>query len=337
MQGGVTVPRPLGVLLLCAMIITVSVCIASARQEQPLLADRMDRPPVPVSVGFTLVDVLDIDGVTQSMTVDFSVHLSWKDESLAGRWPDTRVLDLGEVWVPDIQLLNNLGLAQTRRDVVEVEPDGTVTWRRRYYGDVSASMYLKDFPADSHTLNIRFVSAIPGEVVFAPNDDRIIQRDVLSVVDWAVGEGQLVMEDIDIGYATLHGFTYRFSATRFGGYYLWRVIFPLAMIAFMSFTVFWIDPTEIEAQLGVASGAMLTVVAFLFSLSSLSPKVPYQTRLDRYTFLAIVLIFMSLIEAVVSSRLAAKGRPDTARRFDLACRVLFPGVFVVTTLVLFLA
>jgi hypothetical protein len=108
------------------------------------------------------------------------------------------------------------------------------------------------------------------------------------------------------------------------------------MIVFMSFAVFWIDPTQIEAQMGVASGAMLTVVAFLFSMSALSPKVPYQTRLDKYTFLSIVMIFLALMEGVLSSRLAGHGRETAARRFDLACRVLFPVVFMVMSLIVFL-
>ncbi|MCK5596966.1 MAG: hypothetical protein KAJ04_05925, partial [Candidatus Eisenbacteria sp.] len=167
-------------------------------------------------------------------------------------------------------------------------------------------------------------------------EERIIQAETLSVLDWRIGTGDLVMEQVDIGLATTPGFTFQFSAAREGRYFLWKMIFPLAMIVFMSFAVFWIDPTQIEAQMGVASGAMLTVVAFLFSMSALSPKVPYQTRLDRYTFLSIALIFLALMEGVLSSRLAGHGRETAARRFDLTCRVLFPTVFVVLTLIIFL-
>jgi hypothetical protein len=301
-----------------------------------LKAPGADGEPVRVSVGFLLVDILDIDGVRQTMRADFSVHLSWKDESLAGRWPGRHALGVGETWVPDIQIVNDINLARKRREVVEVEPDGTVTYRQRYFGDLSVNMNLEDFPTDSHRFDIKFVSASPGEVEFVAREDRVIQAETLSVLDWRVGAGDLVMEQVDIGYATSPGFTFRFPADREGRYFLWKMIFPLAMIVFMSFAVFWIDPTQIEAQMGVASGAMLTVVAFLFSMSALSPKVPYQTRLDRYTFLSIALIFLALMEGVLSSRLAGYGRETAARRFDLTCRVLFPTVFVVLTLIIFL-
>ena len=332
--------RSLGLAVLCAAVLFLTCTAAAGRPEADtgfLEARDADREPVRVSVGFLLVDLLDINGVTQTMRADFSVHLSWKDESLAGRWPERHVLGVGEAWVPDIQLVNDINLARKRREVVEVEPDGTVTYRQRYFGDLSVSMNLKDFPADSHTFDIKFVSASPGEVEFVAREDRIIQSETLSVLDWVVGKGDLVMEQVDIGYATSPGFTFRFPAGREGRYFLWKMIFPLGMIVFMSFAVFWIDPTQIEAQMGVASGAMLTVVAFLFSLSALSPKVPYQTRLDKYTFLSILIIFLALTEAVLSSRLAGHGRETAARRFDLTCRVLFPTVFVVLSVILFIA
>jgi hypothetical protein len=333
------VSRSLGLAVLCTLALLVTCATAAGllpADTGSLEVPGADGEPVRVSVGFLLIDILDINGVTQTMRADFSVHLSWKDESLAGRWSRRHVLGVGETWMPDIQIVNDLSLARKRRDVVEVEPDGTVTYRQRYFGDLSVDMNLKDFPTDSHTFGIKFVSASPGEVEFVALEDRIIQSEALSVLDWRVGTGDLVMEQVDIGLATTPGFTFQFSASREGRYFLWKMIFPLAMIVFMSFAVFWIDPTQIEAQMGVASGAMLTVVAFLFSMSALSPKVPYQTRLDKYTFLSIVMIFLALTEAVLSSRLAGHGRETAARRFDLACRVLFPVVFMVMSLIVFL-
>jgi hypothetical protein len=335
----VPVLRSFGLAVLCtiALLLTCTTAAGFLPADTGLLeTPGADGEPVRVSVGFLLVDILDIDGVRQTMRADFSVHLSWKDESLAGRWRGRHALGVGETWVPDIQIVNDINLARKRREVVEVEPDGTVTYRQRYFGDLSVNMNLEDFPTDGHTFGIRFVSASPGEVEFAALEGRIVQSETLSVLDWRVGKGDLVMERVDIGYATSPGFTFQFPVAREGRYFLWKMIFPLAMIVFMSFAVFWIDPVQIEAQMGVASGAMLTVIAFLFSMSALSPKVPYQTRLDRYTFVSILMIFLALVEAVLSSRLAGHGRETAARRLDITCRVLFPTVFLVMTLIIFL-
>ncbi len=53
--------------------------------------------------------------------------------------------------------------------------------------------------------------------------------------------------------------------------------------------------------------------------------------------MSILVIFLALTEAVLSSRLAGHGRETAARRFDLTCRVLFPTVFLVLTMIIFLA
>ena len=322
------------VLLLCAFGSSSAAAGESSRSSRAESAS--SGKPTIVSVGFLLVDVLDIDAVHQSMRADFSVHLSWQDESLAGRWENKHVLDVGDVWTPDLQIVNDLSLTRRRREVVEVEPDGTVTYRQRYFGELSLRMDIREFPMDRHRISIEFVSASPGEVEFVRREDRILQKDELTVVDWSIGSAELVLGTVDIGYTMSPGFSFEFEATRRNGYYLWRVIIPLALIAFMSFAVFWVDPTQIDAQLTVAASAMLTVTAFLFSLSSVSPPVPYQTRLDKYVFLSILVIFLALVEAVVSSRLAGRKRELAARRVDRVSRWVFPAVFVVLGTVLLL-
>jgi len=90
-------------LLRLAVLCTIALLLACATAAGFLPADTgslkvpgTDGEPVRVSVGFLLIDILDINGVTQTMRADFSVHLSWKDESLAGRWPERHVLGVGE-------------------------------------------------------------------------------------------------------------------------------------------------------------------------------------------------------------------------------------------------
>jgi hypothetical protein len=117
------------------------------------------------------------------------------------------------------------------------------------------------------------------------------------------------------------------------GYYLAKVILPLALIVFMSWIVFWIDPREIGSQIGVSTTSMLTLIAYRFSLDQLLPPVSYLTRIDIYVLGSTVLVFLSLVEVTLTSRYAMQGRVPLALRLDRWSRVLFPLLFALLLLV----
>ena len=117
-------------------------------------------------------------------------------------------------------------------------------------------------------------------------------------------------------------------AHRLIGFYILKVFLPLAMIVFMSWTVFWIDPSRIDPQLEVAATAMLTIIAYYFTLSYLVPHLPYLTRMDQFVVGSNVLVFLALVEAVVTSKMYARGSTEQARRLDRVAPWLSPVVYV---------
>jgi cadmium resistance protein CadD (predicted permease) len=110
---------------------------------------------------------------------------------------------------------------------------------------------------------------------------------------------------------------------------------PLIIVVFMSWTVFWIDPVKIEAQLAVAATAMLTVIAYQFTLSNMLPKISYFTQLDYFVVGSNVLVFLALIEAVISSAIAREKGEKLARKFDQYSRYIFPLFYIIVLLVTF--
>jgi hypothetical protein len=120
----------------------------------------------------------------------------------------------------------------------------------------------------------------------------------------------------------------KFCARRHASHYLWKVLLPLVLIVAMSSIVFWIDPTESATQISVATTSMLTLIAYRFMVGSSLPPVPYLTRMDLFILGSTLLVFAALMQAVVTSIMAHKGRPDSARRADRWCRAVFPGLFV---------
>jgi hypothetical protein len=122
------------------------------------------------------------------------------------------------------------------------------------------------------------------------------------------------------------------AGTRRGGYYIGKVIIPLVMIVAMSWVVFWMDPRESGVQISVAITAILTLIAYRFAIGTNVPKLEYMTRLDLFILGSSLLVFASLIQAMITSAFAKTDRYPKAREIDLWCRCLFPIVFVLIAL-----
>ena len=57
------------------------------------------------------------------------------------------------------------------------------------------------------------------------------------------------------------------------------------------------------------------------------PKLPYLTRLDSFILMSSLLVFLSLIEVMFTTKLANRDRLDLARTIDRRSRWIFPLVF----------
>lgn len=93
---------------------------------------------------------------------------------------------------------------------------------------------------------------------------------------------------------------FSFEGRRLLHHYVVKAIIPLALIVMMSWVVFWIDPKQIPNQLSVAVTTILTLIAYHIALSGKLPEIPYLTHMDKFLFSATILVFMSLIEVVIT-------------------------------------
>jgi hypothetical protein len=115
---------------------------------------------------------------------------------------------------------------------------------------------------------------------------------------------------------------------RHTGFFTLKVIFPLILIVAMSWLVFWIDPSMAATQISVSVTAMLTLIAYRFSIGELVPKLAFLTRLDYFVLGSTVLIFLSLMEVVYTSYLSGAGQLEKARAVDFHARWIMPSLFV---------
>jgi hypothetical protein len=293
--------------------------------------------PVRVEVVIYVLDINRVDSAEQSFSADVYVEARWSDPRLVHEGPGPVFSGLNEIWQPNLEFVNRLQLSQSLPDRLEVLPDGDVRYRQRFLGEFSQSMDLRAYPWDTQRLTLRLVASDypPEQVELVPTTkiDRTISTG-LSVPDFDITGWEAVAETWRPaggrrGFASVRS---AFVASRKSGYFTVKVIVPLILIVMMSWSVFWIDPSQGGPQIGVATTTMLTLIAFRFMIDASLPKIPYLTRLDTLIMASTVLVFLSLAEVIITSRLAQTGHLETAVRLDRLSRFVFPAGFGAVTL-----
>jgi hypothetical protein len=289
-----------------------------------------------------LVFMLDIDAIddaNQNFTANIYLRLSWKDPRLAKEGAPVRQIPLESVWNPRVLLANRTGrVSKSLPDVVTVEADGTVTYHQRYTGKLSQPLRLSDFPMDKHTFTAQFIAIaysaehlefIPDQSVFDPSVIGGDISDELSLTDWNIQEYEtLSMPYRPVKEVNSAGFGAQFVAERYFSYYLWQIILPMTVVVVMSWAAFWVGRDNVGVRIGVATSSVLTLIANRFVFASLLPRLPYMTRMDYFTVVSTLLVFMALIMVVLINFLESREKHRLGARLDLLSRGTFPVLFV---------
>jgi hypothetical protein len=82
---------------------------------------------------------------------------------------------------------------------------------------------------------------------------------------------------------------------------------------------------------------MLTLIAYMLTLSSALPRISYLTRADRFFLGAAVLVFLGLMKAVVTLALAQGPNAGLVAHADRWGRWLFPVAMIANLLIALLA
>jgi hypothetical protein len=303
--------------------------------------------PTKVSVGVWATDIAKIDSAEQTFKASLFVGLRWHDPRLAHGEAGVKSYALDDIWHPNLVVANDDGsVKETLPEKAHAAADGTVTYRQRYVGPFMQKLDLRQFPFDSHRFRAHFVALghRPTEIQFVPNEELVAGglpqgagiADVLTMVDWNVDAPTAFTDPYHASPGVeIAGYAFEFQAKRLVQHYLVKVMVPLLLIVMMSWTVFWIDPTNGGTQISVAVTSMLTLIAYRFAVGTEVPRLPYLTRLDAFILASSLLVFCSLIEVMVTTRFATDGKVDLARRIDRRCRFIFPLTFIAVTTTIF--
>ncbi len=320
--------------LLFAVILTLMTAgAAHAAEQNDVSATRPDPKGqlTEVRVGIYVFDVTSIDDVEGIFTADVIVHLHWSDPRIASYSDEQRTIDLEEIWHPRVQITNERRVFRRFTEEVDVSSAGSVRYVQRFSGTFVVSLDLRDFPLDEQILPIRLVfpDHKPGELKVEIDSETSGRSPEFHIPDWAITDGDLRVAALELTPTLSRaGVLYELKAGRLTHYYYLKIMLPLVFIVCMSWAVFWIHPEHADSQIGVAASAILTLIAYRFILGNLLPKVAYMTRLDYFILASTILVFIALIEVLITTALTKANRVSVARKWDLWCRWLFPAVFL---------
>jgi hypothetical protein len=317
--------------------------------QAELPTTRPDPKGVPTKVGVHLfvINIESVSGPDQSFKANIVISATWKDPRLAckpGQDPDLiSTYKLDQVWHPSVYIVNQRRVFKQEKDVIKVDCEGNAEYSQIFYGDFLTLADIKDFPFDKRPLNIDVVSKEygPEEVELSVEEEFTGRADKFSIADWFIAntpttESSVYKVNSKFAQMSLSRLIFSFNADRNTHYYLWKVIVPMMLIVFMSWSVFWIPPDQLGPKLGLSVTSMLTLIAYRFALSNLTPKVDYLTRFDKFAFAATLLIFLALVVTVATGSLSARGNDALAKRLDSYSRFVFPAAFIIVTILSFL-
>lgn len=286
-------------------------------------------PPTPVTLGMRMLDLTEINDVNQTISVDLAMRMQWTDPRLAD-WEGCR-LSKEAIWFPELVMKNSGRKFERWPQSVSIEEGGKVSYLQRISGTFSSYHQLASFPFDTQSISLRFYVLDWGsDKVTLQSDDAFSGMSLpLNISDWQVNGVKVAVAQTNFdALDQLHsGFIFTVDTNRYLDYYIWKVLFPIALIVIMSWCVFWIDPSHFGTQIGFSATAVLTIVAFIFATTNIVPRLGYFTTLDKYIAGATLFVFAALLQSLSTGYLVSKERNAIARRIDLISRIAFPVSF----------
>jgi Neurotransmitter-gated ion-channel ligand binding domain/Neurotransmitter-gated ion-channel transmembrane region len=321
------------------------VCNASADSVEAPATNRLLNPPnvdgrrVPIAIALRILNISDIDEVTQRFQMVGYLVAQWRDPRLAftprAGWEKFRTYSADQVWRPHFDFVNGVVPHSASDTTIRAFPDGTMKYSERSSAELSNLFSLRTFPFDRQTLEILIHPTVAEDATVELSElggGRSISaepRVYSSLAQWRMQGMAASVEQIPgLADESVSEIRFTLSISRRFNFYIWKVFLPLLLMVILSWTVFWIDTSELSSQVTISVTTILTLIAFAFAIQANLPKVPYLTFIDVFFLVCYLFVFFTAIEITVVHRAGRAGHAARAQRLSCISRVALPIAFV---------
>ncbi len=279
-----------------------------------------------VGLGVVIIGLYNLNEHAGTWDADYYLYESWAPQ---------------DGFMPQTEVVNEVSRASEQFDDTELK-SGRCVRSRRIRSTLHTPYNLRLFPFDQQHLvlelsdaNYAVGSASYGDKAYIGGIDSEARQQLSQ---WEIS-GDLKYTHVqrafqwEEGAPTYDYATFSVPVKRHITFHLTKFFLPLLVIVIVSFAMFFIDPEDLNSQVGVGVTCLLAAIAFQLAQASTLPEVAYLTLADRIYSICYVAIALAMAESVYTNTLARAGKKDDAHKVDRLCRVLFPTGMVVATLV----
>ncbi len=311
-----------------------------------LLGPPNNGSPVVVRAAFQFQDIDKIDEVAETFQFTGVLTLTWQDKRQAFD-PDKEQVqekiyqghfqfnEVSPAWYPQVVLANESGMYEKHSMLLRVQPDGTSTLIETVNAIAKVDYRMRRYPFDSQRLDAVFevLGFNSSEVVFEAEPRPVDSSwKKLQISQWKLaGIRRSTAEQIAPYYAGKRGISSTFTASmevqRKPFFIIRLVVFPLALIVVLSWSVFWMERSSLGDRMDISFVGILTAVAYQIVVGDILPHISYVTLMNGFLNLSLLLMCATVVENLLVGALDKKGKSDVGDLIDYHCRWIFPLVY----------
>jgi Neurotransmitter-gated ion-channel ligand binding domain len=309
--------------------------------------------PMVVDIGFLLSNINAIHEEDETFDFEGILSMHWKDSRLAFDPAETGYDQLyyqgnyqfSEVfsgWWPQIILANEAGRFDREGVMLRITPDGNVYYTEEIDGIAKSSLHLARYPFDRQELLVIF------EVLGFNKDEVVLRADPATSGIWEDDHHQVVVPQwrtphflseivqyspiyLDGRDQPLTAYKVQIDIERNYWYALRLVALPVMVFVILSWSVFWMERSSLGDRMDISFIGILTVVAYQIMSSESLPKISYVTILMSFMIISFLMMCASVTVNLRVAALDNSGRSLDGDRMDRLCRIVFPVVYALLT------
>lgn len=307
--------------------------------------------PVEVRAAFHIQDIDLIDDEAETIQFIGFLNLSWKDprqsfdpekEGLSEKvyQGSYQFNEISPAWYPQVELVNTYGAIEDQSVLLRVSPDGTCTLIESMNAIAKTRMDLRRYPFDNQELKVYFkvLGYSNKEVVFIVDSSSATRENKpMRIPEWNLTGIDASVQSIKTPYFSIEDASSAFVLTldvkREPFFMIRLIVLPLTLIAFLSWSVFWMDKSSLGDRMSVSFVGILTAVTYQVLVAGILPQISYFTLIHSYVNIIFLVMCGTIVINLIVGALDKKGDTEASNRLDRICRWAFPAGYAVLTIV----